>query len=302
MGHPVVHGQLGSGVETEPPEPEDEHADDSEADVVARNRPRLAVRSVLADPWAEEYGTHEGGPTARTVDDAGSGEVTEAGIADAQVREDPVALPEHVDHHRVDEPAHDQAEQQVGGELRALGHGTRGDGHRRGGKDHLEEEERRSGQHVAVDERLGHTREEEGVRADEAAAVRTEGEAEADGPEGQGTDRHVGQVLGHDVADVLGPGHPGLDQGEPCLHQEHEAPGQYQPEAGQQGRVVLGGSQLLSHGRGRREGDRGHYAEEAEAHLVDAAPSCPAAPQCGCRSGHASHDCPFQRWTSVRTV
>ena len=30
----------------------DEHADDREADVVARNRPRLAVGSVLADTWA----------------------------------------------------------------------------------------------------------------------------------------------------------------------------------------------------------------------------------------------------------
>ena len=50
--------------------------------------------------------------------------------------------------------------------------------------------------------------------------------AEADGVADEGERQHAGhavhQVLHHDVADVLGPGETGLDEGEPGLHEEHQ--------------------------------------------------------------------------------
>ena len=49
---------------------------------VAGDRPRLAVRAVLAHSSADEERTDEGGDATGHVHDAGAGEVGEDGVAD----------------------------------------------------------------------------------------------------------------------------------------------------------------------------------------------------------------------------
>ena len=147
--HEVVGRQLRTGVEPEPAEPQDEHAQHHEGDVVPGHGPGVAVLVVLADAGPEEDGPHQGGPAAGAVHDGGTGEVAEAGVADLQIGQQTVAVPERVDHHRVDQGSHEEAEHQVGGELGPLGHGPRGDGHRGGREYHLEEEERRGAEPIA---------------------------------------------------------------------------------------------------------------------------------------------------------
>ncbi len=75
-GHDALVGaQLGTGVEAEPAEPQDEHAEDRERNVVAGDRPRLSVGAVLADPRPERHRSHQGSDATGHVHDAGPGEV-----------------------------------------------------------------------------------------------------------------------------------------------------------------------------------------------------------------------------------
>ena len=136
-------------------------------------------------------------------------------------------MPEGVDHHRIDQRGHEEAEHQVGGELGPLGHSPRGDGYRRGREHHLEEEERGGAEPVA--EGSERAAQEEAVGAEQRPGVGTEGDAVAESEEGQCADAHVGQVLGHDVADVLCSGQPSLEHAESGLHQEHQNAGDEHP-------------------------------------------------------------------------
>ena len=70
------------GVEAEPAEQQDERAEHGHRDVVAGQRPGLAVRAVLADAGTEHDGAGQRGHAAHGVHDAGAGEVD---VAEAEV-------------------------------------------------------------------------------------------------------------------------------------------------------------------------------------------------------------------------
>ena len=69
---------VAAGVEADPPDPEQEHAERAEDERVAGDGVRLAVRVVLADARAEGDRAGEGDPAADGVHDGRSGEVVEA--------------------------------------------------------------------------------------------------------------------------------------------------------------------------------------------------------------------------------
>ena len=81
-----------AGVEAEPAEPEDQHAEAEQRHVVPRDRPRLAVRAVLALARAEQQQRRQRAGGAREVHDRRAGEVLHAradGLQQAAA-EDPV--------------------------------------------------------------------------------------------------------------------------------------------------------------------------------------------------------------------
>ena len=122
-----------AGVEAEPPEPEDDHAERDERHVVAGDRVRLAVGAELPDARPEQQRTGERGERALVVHDRRAGEVLHA------AREEPaVRVPDPVRDDRVDE-REDDAEGEVHPELRALRHRAPDDRERDRGEDDLEE-------------------------------------------------------------------------------------------------------------------------------------------------------------------
>ena len=133
------------GVEAEPTEQQDERAQHRHRDAVRRQRARLAVGSVLADPGTEHDRTGQGGDATHRVHHTGAGEVDVAEPEVEVVAElaEPAAAPGPPTEDRVVERAAEQAPADERLPLPALGHRAGRNG--RGGvheRDHVEEERR----------------------------------------------------------------------------------------------------------------------------------------------------------------
>ena len=125
-------------VEAEPAEPQDEHAETEERHVVPGDRPRLAVRAVLAATRAEQQQRRQRARRAREVDHRRAGEVLHA-VADLSkeaAAEDPVR------DQRVDDRREDDRVDRIRDELDALERRAPDDRQRHRAEDELEEEER----------------------------------------------------------------------------------------------------------------------------------------------------------------
>ena len=86
-----IHGHGGSAVEAEPAEPEDEHAQRREGQVVTQNGLGLAIGVILADPGAQHGRADQGAHAADHVNRRGAGEIMEAKLAQPAAAPDPVA-------------------------------------------------------------------------------------------------------------------------------------------------------------------------------------------------------------------
>src|SRR5215210_1763644 len=121
-------GDVGDGchrrarVETPPPDPEYEDAQDRERHVVSRDGYGPAVVIVLAQARTEEQGTGESRHRAGEVDDRRAREVLHAELCQ------PAAAPDPVSHQRVDQAGEDDGEDHVDCELGPLQHRAPHDG------------------------------------------------------------------------------------------------------------------------------------------------------------------------------
>ena len=217
-----VHAHGGSAVEAEPAEPENEHAQRGESQVVAQNRLGLSVSAVLADPGAKHLGADQGAYAAHHVDAGGTGKIVEAQLTE------PAAAPDPVAGDGVDQQGNGGGVDAVCAELGAFCHGTGDDGGGGGAEHGLENgvgpQGNAGGKDVAV---VLHNH---GVKPAEQAGACTEHDAEAHQPEAGGADAEVHQVLHQDVAGVFGTGEACFAHGEACLHEKDQRRAQQNPD------------------------------------------------------------------------
>ena len=79
------------GIEPEPAEPQHEAADHARREAVRRNRVHLPVRSIFAEPRAENQDAGQRGPAAHAVHDRRTREIPEPGRRQKSSAPDPVA-------------------------------------------------------------------------------------------------------------------------------------------------------------------------------------------------------------------
>ena len=217
-----VDAQRRTGVEAEPAEPEDDHAERRERHVVPGDRVRLPVFSVFSDAGSEEQSAGETSERSLIVDDGRAGEVLHA------PREQPtVRAPDPVRHERVDE-REEGPEREVDPQLRPLGHRAPDDRERDAAEHDLEHVPGRARNRSEPRERrLADCeqlvdRGEEARASPELVAAVAESEPEADAVVDDRRDREDQHVLRRDVADVLHPRQTGLEEREARLHEHHE--------------------------------------------------------------------------------
>ena len=225
LGEAVAdRAQRGPGVEPEPAQPQDQHAEADERHRVSRDRPRLAVGPVLADPRSKQQQGGERSCRSDQVDHRRSGEVLHPDVhLQPSATEDPVA------DDRVDHGAEHDRVDHVRAVLDPFQRGAPHDCQRHRAEHELEEQERRRADVVGLQERellrrlsghRAHVEEEPRVPRDRSRAA--EGEREPHRPVGKRGDREVGQDLRHPGAGVLHAREPDLQESESRLHEHHE--------------------------------------------------------------------------------
>ena len=133
--HFTAGGQLASGVETEPAQPEDKYAQRRQGQVVSRDGPALAVLSVFSPARAQGQRTGQGQDAAHAVHDGAAGKIVET-----QLRQ-PAAAPGPVTLDGIDKERDYGAVNQVHREFGALRHGAAHNRGRRRAEDRLENQE-----------------------------------------------------------------------------------------------------------------------------------------------------------------
>ena len=129
-----VARESGTGVESPPTEPQHEHADGSERNVVSRNGMHLAAH-VLADTGSKNHHACKRCPPTHGVDQGRTGQVMETVCTEGR---EPAAAPCPATHDGVDEGHVDDGEDEEGMELYTFCYGTRDDGRCGGGEHGLE--------------------------------------------------------------------------------------------------------------------------------------------------------------------
>ena len=234
------HGNGGAAIESEPAHPQDEHAKAGKSDGVTGDRIDAAILVVLANSWPKQRCTDQSADAADHVYTGGSGEVMEAELGE------PAAAPDPVSGDRIDQERDHNGIDAVGGEFRTFCHRA-GDDRRRGRtEDGLEEEvdQRRIACIAGVI-----VSDEEIRRADDAADVFTEHEAEAQDPENDGAKCKVHEILHDDVACILCSREPSLHHRKSRLHEEYQDSPQQCPGRIRRGVLSL---RIRRHDHGRR--------------------------------------------------
>ena len=131
--------QHGAAVESEPPKPEDEHAERHNEDVRRRRRSRAAVASELAESRPKNHHPGQRSPAAGGVNDGRAGEVLESHLVQ------PSLAPGPRSHDRVDHRGQHQYKDEERPHLDALCHRARYDRRRCSHEHHLEEPVRHRG-------------------------------------------------------------------------------------------------------------------------------------------------------------
>ena len=116
----------GTGVESPPTEPEHEHTDSCERNVVSRDSVNLAT-DILTDTRSENHHASESCPATHRVNEGRTSEVVETSLANGRK---PAAAPCPATHDRIDERNIDERENQERVELHTFSNGT---GHNRCG-------------------------------------------------------------------------------------------------------------------------------------------------------------------------
>ena len=189
---------------------------------MARDGVDGAILVVLADAGAEHQSADERADAADHVDDRGTSEIMEAHLAE------PAAAPGPMARDRIDDEADEQRIEAVRRELRALCHGTRNNRRGRRAEDRLEDDVGEC-RITSIRTRIEHL-DEEIRRADDAADVIAEHQAEADNPERDGADAEIHEVLHDDVAGIFRTRQAGLDHREAWLHEEDECSAEENPD------------------------------------------------------------------------
>ncbi len=219
VGREVARRQRGSGVESEPAEPQQAGTEHHERDVVAAH---LLPRPAAAFAEDERHGQACG--TGVDVDDGSSGEVFGEELSGRlQGLVQPAVAVEHpVRDGGVDDDRPHRDESRERAELPPVG-GRAGD---QGWSDdrecHLEGDEREGGGRLRATERgddvIGMLHAEEVQVADELA-LPAEGQGKADQDPGEAHDRDGREVLDQHAEDVFGSHHAAVEEGETRSHQ-----------------------------------------------------------------------------------
>lgn len=220
------HGR--ARVEPEPPQPEDEAADRGQAQIVAGDGVDRAVLAILAEPRPQDDRPRQRGPPADRVDDGRAREVPHP-----QLRQPPAA-PDPMAGHRIDEPDHQEGEEDEREVLHPLRDRPGDDRRRRPGEDELEEELRQQGHARPADRAVGPlvgvtrgrgvvgaAEHPEALGAEERRAV-AEHQPPPEEPERHRGDREHDEVLREDVHAVLLPGEASFQTPEAGVHPEHQ--------------------------------------------------------------------------------
>ena len=196
-------------VESEPAHPQNEATQRHHRQVVAGDVTYLPLPAEAAQPRPEHQHPRQGRPGADGMHRTIPGEVDEAQLLQPALR-----VPGPVGVQRVDQQRHQTGKGQVGAVAHALGHRTRDDRHRGGGKHHLVQQRDRCDRWCIQWRELRD--------ADPATEAGAKGQPPACDPEDH-ADEAGAQVHLHDHVDrVLGPRQPPLDQRKAGLHEEHQ--------------------------------------------------------------------------------
>ena len=241
-------------IEAEPAEPEDETADEGQRHVVTRNRLDTAVGGVLSDPRPEDHRPGQRSPAPHRMHRRTSGEVPEPLLGQEPTPPDPVPG-DRIDHHR-----HEEAEEDEGVVLDPLGDGAGDDRRGRSGENELEEKLRPQRHASPTDRAVGPgvfvsnhravvgAADHEGAGvSNPSASIGAEHQIPAEEPESDRRGGEDDEVLRENVDAILGPGEARLDTPEAEVHEEHEHPGDQDPDG------VRGEPQIRDHLLGRRE-------------------------------------------------
>jgi len=201
-------------VEAVPAEPQDEHAEAAQRNVMTGERihaDNLAalILGELADARANHLCANQRAQTADHVNRARTGVVMEAQLCQPAAAPNPVCLD------GVNQRGNDGGIHAVGEELRALCHCAGDDGRRRRAENEVEDKVRE------IEIRVRGENVKTGL-ADKAHQVFAQQKREANQDEHHCADAEVHQVLHQDVARVLRAGEAGFDHCEACLHPENE--------------------------------------------------------------------------------
>ena len=207
----------GSGIETEPSQPENEDTQRGQRHVVAQNRFNLAVFAVFAQPRTQYDGTGQSGPSADGVNNGGTCKIDKTQTFKPALTVEQAA-PGPAAKHRVNDRAQSGTVDQVTGEFRSFRHSS---GNNRCGGGAKYDLEHPKGQYpgITADFKVG---QKKAGGAEPSGGCCTEHNPEPDGPEGQRSHGKIHQVFHHDVDGVFGPGKPGFHHGKSGLHEKHQ--------------------------------------------------------------------------------
>ena len=214
-----VDGELRAAVEAKPTEPEDEHAERGEREVVRGHRLDRAIRHVLANARADDQGACQGHASADTVNDRAPGEVDEAHFRE------PAAAPDPVTDHRVDDDGRDRGEEEEGQQPSALGDRARHD--RAGGR---REDELKEEKYIGRQVRLGSPVVREEAREPHEGVAFAEHHAVAHQIEDDRRNRDYTEVLHQHHHRIFPAAEPALDESEARVHEENECGANENPQ------------------------------------------------------------------------
>jgi len=217
----AIGGELGTGVEAEPAEPQETGAQHDERGVV-----RTIGHQTVAAATAKEQAEHETGDAGADMDDIAAGEVEGADhIAD----EGTLTTPHHVREGRVDQqqPGGDERDHRT--ELHAPGERTGDDGHGDDREHHLEGDVDDGGIRVRARRRAGdggrgRPGEEELVEPadDGIGAIAAVGDGPAGDHPQDADDADRGDGHEHGVHRVLTPRETPIEERQAWCHEEHQ--------------------------------------------------------------------------------
>jgi len=219
-----------TGVESPPTEPEHEHTDGCERNVVGRDSVHLAVH-VLADTRSKDHHAGKRCPATHGVDERRTGEVVEASLADGAK---PATAPCPATHDGVNQGNVNEGKDQEGVELHAFGNSTGNDCRGSGGEHGLEQPVGKQRKVAVVGRgevgRIGPVANAEACETENPVEGARIHEAKAEQGVHRDTNGGDRDVLEGDVGGALGAHEARFNAGESKTHDEHQHGADHNPD------------------------------------------------------------------------